>query len=97
MNKVLLDYAQRIAILLDAGLVATANDLYTNMLKEFPLVKWEQLAFGDKVREFRTSCKVFLSITEDGENVYRLVFKGRHMGFFYSKESLDKKINELMY
>lgn len=46
MNKVLLDYAQRIAILLDAGLVATANDLYTNMLKDFPLVKWEQLASG---------------------------------------------------
>lgn len=97
MNEVLLEYAKRIAILLDAGLVATANDLYGNMLKEFPLVKWEQLMFGDKVNEFRTSYKVFTTRSEDGEEVHRLVFKGKHMGYFYSKEELDKKIHELTY
>ena len=95
-NRKTAEYAQRIAVLLDAGLVATANDLYAVMLREMPMVKWEQIAFGDQVRSLRKSCKIFVSICEDKE-VYRLSFHGKHIGYFDSKEALDSKIAQLLF
>ncbi len=88
--------AQKIACVLDSGNVGLANDMYNSMLKETPLCKWEQLAFGEVVRRYRKSCLVFVTVCED-KPVYRLDFHGKHIGYFESKEELDRKIEVLMF
>lgn len=91
-----LEWAQKIAMVLDRGSVGLANDMYVEMLKQQPMCKWEQIAFGDTVRSFRKSCKVFINKTEH-ETTYRLEFHGKHIGYFHNEEDLNKKINQLYF
>ncbi len=96
MKPEIMALAQNIAVVLDRGNVGLANDMFNAMMKETPLCKWEQLAFGDEVRKYRKSCKVFVTVCEDSP-CYRLEFHGRHIGYFDDKEALDRKIESLMF
>lgn len=88
--------AQNIAMILDKGNVGLANDIYRDMLLKHPLCKWEQIAFGEVVRSYRKSCKVFVTVCDD-KPLYRLEFHGKHIGHFENEHSLNRKINELYF
>lgn len=96
MKTEMRSFAQNIAMVLDRGNVGLANDMFNAMMKETPLCKWEQLAFGDEVRKYRKSCKVFVTVCDDSQ-CYRLEFHGKHIGYFDSKYALQKKIDELLF
>lgn len=95
-NEKTLEWAQNIAMVLDRGNVGLANDMFAEMLKTIPLCKWEIISFGDTVRSFRKSCKVFVTVCEEKE-LYRLEFHGKHIGYFENEESLNNRINQLLY
>lgn len=95
-NAKTLEWAQKIAMVLDRGNVGLANDMFAEMTKETPICKWEVIAFGDIVRSFRKSCRVFITTCED-KNMYRLEFHGKHMGYFEDENSLNRKIDQLMF